>query len=654
MTRYGLTLLALAAIGASRASAQTIQRVSVATSGLEANDASGRASMSADGRWVLFESAASTLVPDDRNAAHDVFLRDRVAGTTVRVNVAADGSEANADTMFADTTLSADGRYAAFVTSATNLDPSGLSGLILRDLATGANRMIVATQTGGTLRWGFQPSLSADGRWLAYLLYEYTGVQGWEVHVFDRESGADVRLPVSRRSLVPRISADGRFVAFQYTPSQTAFSAVYDRETGVQIELARNAAGFAANDSVIGPTISGDGRWALFESRATNLVPEGDANPDFDVFLRDLATGDVTLVSVSSTGEQGIGRNDVGAISFDGRFLAFSSNASNLVSDDQNGTTDLFVRDRLTGETRRIVFATNGGESNGPSQVYGGSFTRDGGQLVFLSGASNLVSDDTNDVTDVFVWSDRRVAIADVRPSSGSEAGGELVHLFGENLAPGSSALAFGGVTAEIVGGDDGHLVARTPPGAGTADVTLSGLHGAATLAGAYTYVDPTLAARFGNVGTGAGDREAIVLVNGIAGDPQTREIRVASTQALTCTIVAPSSRTASRFVAWAWRGVPTASTRTPLPGLDGALTFPAPFVAGAPAPLAIWNNIGHRRTFGTPTASSRPAPTILFAAPHGAGRAARVTLQGLVEDSASPSGVGLSVTNAIVLRIDR
>jgi Tol biopolymer transport system component len=149
------------------------------------------------------------------------------------------------------------------------------------------------------------------------------------------------------------------------------------------------------------PDISGDGRLVVFQSAASNLVPE-DQNDASDVFVRDLVAGITRRISVSSAGVEGDLDSESPAISGDGRFVSFVSVATNLVAGDTNNTADVFVHDRLTGETNRVSVTSTGEEANAIS--WGARLSYDGRYVLFLSDASNLAPDDANGVmTDLFV-----------------------------------------------------------------------------------------------------------------------------------------------------------------------------------------------------------------------------------------------------------
>lgn len=280
--------------------------MSVSSDAIQGNDGSDRQSISADGRYVAFTSGASNLVPGDTNGRRDVFVRDNVAGTTARVSVAADGSQADADSYY--TAISGDGRYVAFASDASNLVPDDTNGRIdvfVRDIAAGTTARV---------------SVGSDGS-------QADGHSEW-------------------------------------------------------------------------PQISGDGRYVAFFSGASNLVPD-DTNWKADVFVHDNVTGSTTRVSVGSDGTQGDADSDRPSISSDGRYVAFSSNASNLVPGDTNGSTDVFVRDVVAATTTRVSVNSDGSQAEGNSRQP--SISSDGRYVAFSSSASNLVVGDTNWAPDVFV-----------------------------------------------------------------------------------------------------------------------------------------------------------------------------------------------------------------------------------------------------------
>jgi len=341
-------------------------RVSLASDGSQGNESSGGPSISADGRYVAFSSTASNLVSGDTNGDVDIFVHDRQTGVTKRVSLASDGSQGNSGS-FAPSTISADGRYVAFYSGASNLvsgDTNGYSDVFVHDRQTGSTARVSLASDGSQGNDGsWSPSISADGRYVAFVSNASNLVSGdtnenWEVFVHDRQTGSTQRVSVA---------SDG---------SQ-------------------------GNSVSEFPSISAYGRYVVFVSNASNLV-SGDTNENWDVFVHDRQTDSTERVSVASDGSQG---NNIcyspPTISADGRYVAFSSVASNLVSGDTNSTDDIFVRDRQNGSTERVSVASDGSQGN-----YWSSspfISADGRYVAFYSDASNLVSGDTNETWDVFV-----------------------------------------------------------------------------------------------------------------------------------------------------------------------------------------------------------------------------------------------------------
>src|SRR5437016_8015596 len=263
-----VTLVLLTALWGRSADAQTTERVSVASGGTEGNGASLSSALSADGRFVAFVSAATDLVAADTNGVSDVFVHDRQTGATERVSVASGGAEGN-----------------------------GSSGLI---------------------GFAFPPALSADGRFIAFVSFATNLVAG------DTNGATDVF--------------------------------VHDRQTGTTERVSVASGGTQSNAASLGSALSADGRFVAFQSDATNLVA-GDTNGATDVFVRDRQTGMTERVSVASDGTQANNVSSYPALSADGRFVAFESDATNLVAGDTNGATDVFVHDRQTGATERVSAA---------------------------------------------------------------------------------------------------------------------------------------------------------------------------------------------------------------------------------------------------------------------------------------------------------
>ncbi|HLT96616.1 MAG TPA: S-layer homology domain-containing protein [Acidimicrobiia bacterium] len=219
-------------------------------------------------------------------------------------------------------------------------------------------------------------------------------------------------LPSKQSSLNPSVTADGRYVAFtswldDLVPNDTnewSDTFVRDRLTGTTERVSVASDGeegdWWSDDQLGAPGISDDGRYVVFVSHATNLV-DGDTNGHPDIFLHDRTTKMTTRVSVDSEGNQANGISRDPAISGNGRYVVYSSSASNLVPGDTNDRMDVFRYDRVTGTTTRVSLAHNGTQLT--SNASDPDISADGTKVTFASVASNVVLGDTNGQNDVFV-----------------------------------------------------------------------------------------------------------------------------------------------------------------------------------------------------------------------------------------------------------
>jgi len=407
----------------------TITRVSVDSAGNQANSFSLIPSISADGRFVAFSSDASNLVPGDTNNSSDIFVRDLSTNTTTRVSVDSAGNQGNGGS--GSPSISADGRFVGFTSGATNLvpgDTNNRSDIFLRDLLTNTTTRVSVDSAGnqgngGFLLGFFIPSISADGRFVAFESFVPNLVPGdtndsADIFVRDTLTNTTTRVSLDSAgnqgnggsfggSSDPSISANGRFVAFaseasNLVPGDTNASDdifVRDLSTNTTTRVSVSGASNPGNGDSSNPSISADGRFVTFSSKASNLVP-GDTNNKEDIFVRDLSTNTTTNISVSGAGNQGNGDSGFSSISADGRFVAFLSEASNLVPGDTNNKEDIFVRDLSTNTTIRVSISDAGNEGNGLSYIP--SISADGRFVAFSSDADNLVPGDTNS-RDIFV-----------------------------------------------------------------------------------------------------------------------------------------------------------------------------------------------------------------------------------------------------------
>jgi Tol biopolymer transport system component len=362
-------------LSSATAQADITERVSVSASGAQGNGASFAGGISSDGDAVVFQSFASNLVAGDTNGFADVFVRDRQAGTTERVSLGTSGQQGIQDSTWP--AISGDGRFAAF-TGEFDLGELREAGVFVRDRPAAATERV-------TFMNGFGAALSGDGRIVAFAGDSVDGV----TVVVDRETDAIAFFPARGFSL-PGVSADGRFVTYMSRSTDrigepTGFPdglVVADVQSRAVEQL--GDAFFLATE----PVLNADGRFVAFETMS-------------DIFVFDRASDVVERVSVNSAAEPANAPSSHAALSADGRFVAFASFASNLVPGDTNGAPDVFVHDRETGLTDRVSLTVDGTQGNGASEAP--ELSGDGRTIAFSSTASNLVPGDTNGVSDTFV-----------------------------------------------------------------------------------------------------------------------------------------------------------------------------------------------------------------------------------------------------------
>jgi Ca2+-binding RTX toxin-like protein len=393
--------------------------------------------ISADGRYVVWQSQAKNLSNDDGDATLDVFLRDTVTNTTSLISRQSGTAPANGgDGDSSSPSISDDGRYVAFFSNADNLSPDDVTGydIFVRDTATDTTTL-ASRQTGtdpmnGADGDSFLPAISAGGRYVAFFSAAdnlSTDDVNTVENVFVRDLVNNTTTLVSRQSgtaamnggdansYQPAISADGRFVAFT-SPSKNLsdddadlYPDVFVRDIAANtISLVSRQSGTASMNGGNGisefSSISEDGRYVAYQSGASSLVAD-DANSMVDVFVRDTTTDTTTMVSRQNgpgPGNGGDAQSTSATISADGRFVAFSSTATNL-SDDDLGAADAFVRDTASNTTTLISRQSGTAPMNGANEsALSPSISADGTTVAFDSLATNLSDEDQDYVYDVF------------------------------------------------------------------------------------------------------------------------------------------------------------------------------------------------------------------------------------------------------------
>lgn len=416
-----LSLILLTA--AAPTEAQQNARASVSTLGAQATFTCQSALVSNDGQVVVFTTSDDNLVAGGTNFANDVYAHDFATGETKRISVSSGGGQANA--ACDQPTISADGRFVAFSSSASNLvagDTNGKSDVFLHDRATGTTTRVSLSSSGEEGdNPSMDPALSADGRYLAFLSaasnFNTIGADQWEVYVRDLQTGVTDHVsmdmngqPADLSADAPSLSDDGRFVVFSsiatdLVPGDTNNAQdvfVRDRLAGtterVSLDPDGNQTG-APGAQALGARISNDGRYVVFWSDAGNVVP-WDSNGYTDVFMRDLQENTTVRLSEGPGGLQATFPSRRPFITADGRYVAFDSWAQNITPGDTGGFHDIILKDLWSGVTRRVSVDTLGLDPNGHS--YAPALSEDGRWVVFESGASDLIDGDTNGWQDIF------------------------------------------------------------------------------------------------------------------------------------------------------------------------------------------------------------------------------------------------------------
>jgi len=356
-----------------RATGSTV-RVSVDANGVGGDYDSFDSSISADGRFVAFASYADNFVAFDHELFLDVFVHDRDPdgngvfdegnGVTTRVSDPSFGVDGD-DASYAPS-ISADGKVVAFVSFATNLvigDTNQRADVFVRDLSTGTTTRVSVDSAGAQSDGdSFAPSLSRDGRWVAFQ------------------------------------SSATRLVAGDTNGCDDVF--VHDLSTGTTVRASVSSAGVQGNRASSFASICGDGSRVVFQSQAGNFSKIDLKNGSSDVFLRDFAAGTTTLLSVDSSGAAANGASFYPLISEDGTTVTFASEATNLSANDADGAYDAFVRD-LNAGTTTILSQTAWLAS---AEAVASALSGDGRLVAFESESPDFVADDTNADYDVFVY----------------------------------------------------------------------------------------------------------------------------------------------------------------------------------------------------------------------------------------------------------
>lgn len=387
--------------------------VSVSSDEGQGNEESESAPLSADGRFVVFTSPAANLVPGADNGLWQVYIRDRKMGLTELISMTSEGEPSGGAS---PGSISADGRYVVYCAG----------GVFVYDRQEKQTELVsVASDSTPGIGYHCTPagSISDDGRYVAFFsngdnLISNDSNEAHDVFIQDHQTGQTEL--VSKDSIGNQgnsdsyggsVSADGRFVVFFSWPSnlvpedEKGFSNVFvhDRQTEQTelISLTNEGKPGNSDSEAYGGSISADGRYVAFKSFANDLIG-GDTNGFSDIFVRDRELGSTVRVSVSTIGEQGNGENGwFNSISANGHYAVFSSSSSTLVDEDNNELEDIFVHDLHSGKTERVTIAADGAEPNGYS--YAPFISADGNYITYTSSADNLAIGDENEYPDAFI-----------------------------------------------------------------------------------------------------------------------------------------------------------------------------------------------------------------------------------------------------------
>lgn len=414
-------------------------RISVSTGSVQGDDNSYNPSISANGSRIAFNSYADNFVGNDAFNTSDIFSHDLPTGETKLISVDYNGNAAN-DSSFS-ASITSDGNAIAFSSTASDLVGQAVDGCAQEDDTNGVSDIFVyqfppdklyRASTSSVLfntcdegdGASYAPSIAGDWVGAEVAFYSYatnlksTDTNSNAADIFMNErtfSGTTWRYTDGNGnnddSIVPSIAEDGETIAFQSKDNldgaTITYSDIFVQELfGSPERVSKGLLGAAANEDSHSPSISGDGRYVAFYSYASNLVAN-DTNNAADVFVYDQDSNRMERVSVNSRGNQANGTSYLPEISANGRYVTFSSDATNLVTNDTNGWWDVFVHDRHTNKTYRVSVAGNGVQGNHTTAGYvyadSGTISSDGDYVAYVSTFDNLVPNDTNNKSDIFL-----------------------------------------------------------------------------------------------------------------------------------------------------------------------------------------------------------------------------------------------------------
>jgi Tol biopolymer transport system component len=455
------------------------ERVSISSNGLEVEQDSWYSAVSADGRYIAFVSSSDDLVDDDDNEVKDIFVHDRNTGSIERVSLGEGNVEGNGESY--SPAISADGRFVAFESVASNLVSGGDNqsrDIFVRDRQSGTTELISVVNGQAADGNSRHPAVSDDGRYVAFYslaadiaLNDDNGVG--DVFVYDRQSGTMTAVSLTSGGEVgdgesrnTTISGDGQYIAFESMATDLVEDDgndasdifLYSLQGGSLERVSVNSDNDEGEGHSFNADLSADGRYVVFQSQAENLWV-GDSNEKSDIFVyyKDNANGiQVERASVAVEGGQPNGNSGYAAISADGRYVTYSSFANNLAGGEIYGSNlDVYFYDRQANETERVSADMLGQEPDGAS--VNPDISADGRFVTFDSTATNLVENDLNSRIDVFIRDRMPPVAVDINYVSGSP--GSYFTISGDRFMPESeislvvNGFELGKVTTDAEGG---------------------------------------------------------------------------------------------------------------------------------------------------------------------------------------------------------
>jgi hypothetical protein len=378
----------------------TYSRVSVSSLGEEADGGSDEVAISADGRYIAFTSYASNLVAGDTNGLEDIFLHDRQTAQTTRILLDYNGNEVTEGFFYMGIDMSADGRYISFESDATMIvanDTNGVKDMFVYDRQTATNIRISVDSSGNQANdHSTNGYISSNGRYVIFTSTATNLVAGdtndiADVFRYDLQTGTIIRVSLvngggqafytgggSSVQTGYNLSSNGRFVIFMSNVNTLVTGDtngdiwdvfVHDTQTLTTKRVSVSTGGAQANDISGAGFVSDDGRYVLYESFSTNLVA-GDTNNSFDVFMRDTQLNTTVRLSLTPTGGQINGSSGLGGVSADMRYLVTVSDATDIITPDTNNEKDIFIYDRLQLGTPTLTAPANGANTTNPNVAF--------------------------------------------------------------------------------------------------------------------------------------------------------------------------------------------------------------------------------------------------------------------------------------------